>query len=157
MIIFHSGNFEFIAIRHRESRTLYISDILHVPHLSHPGYGKVQIGIYLEALEDAFLRNELDKKNPPPAGDEVDPGGDGPPGFGGGDGDPSNAKQKELDDSPRPQNKKHRGGGRGERGGKPSAGTKSQGGRQKKGSAQQKPAGGEGVNLEPDTEVRGCL
>jgi hypothetical protein len=141
LIILHSGNFEFIAVRHRESRTLYISDILHVPHLSHPGYGKVQIGIYLEALEDAFLRNELDKNNPAPDGDGVEPGGDGPPGSGGGGGSPSNTKRKESDNPPRPQNKKPRGGGRGGRGGKRSTGTKSRSGRQNKSSAQQKPAG----------------
>jgi len=157
LIIFHSGNFEFVAIRHRESRTLYISDLLHVPRLSHPGYGKVQIGIYLEALEDAFLRNELDKAKPDadgtPHGDADDPGDKdkGPPGSGDTDGGPSNAKRKEFDDNPGPQSKKPRGS---KRGGNSGGGKKSAGDRRKNVSSKQKPTDGEDGGPGPDTEVR---
>ena len=48
-------------MRHRETQTLFISDLLHVPFLKQPGYGKVQVGIYITALDDAFHRLALDK------------------------------------------------------------------------------------------------
>ena len=37
-----------------------ISDILHIPFLKGPGYGKVQVAIYLTALDDALCRIALD-------------------------------------------------------------------------------------------------
>ena len=57
----HAGNYEYVCIRHRETQTLYISDILHIPFLKDPGYGKVQIGIYITALDDALQRIALDE------------------------------------------------------------------------------------------------
>src|ERR1700729_4073642 len=60
VLIMHGGNYEYICLRHRETQTLYISDILHIPFLKDPGYGKVQIGIYITALEDALQRMALD-------------------------------------------------------------------------------------------------
>jgi hypothetical protein len=56
----HGCNYEYICIRHRDTQTLYVSDILHVPFLKEPGYGKVQIGIYITALEDVLQRVVLD-------------------------------------------------------------------------------------------------
>lgn len=55
----HAGNYEYVCIRHRETQTLYISDILHIPFLKEPGYGKVQVGIYITALDDALRRMAL--------------------------------------------------------------------------------------------------
>jgi hypothetical protein len=60
VLILHAGNYEYVCLRHRETQTLYVSDILHVPCLKDPGYGKVQIGIYITALEDALERIALD-------------------------------------------------------------------------------------------------
>jgi hypothetical protein len=60
LLVLHAGNYEYVCIRHRETQTLYISDILHIPFLKDPGYGKVQIGIYITALEDALRRFTLD-------------------------------------------------------------------------------------------------
>jgi hypothetical protein len=60
-IILHSGNYEFVCFRHRGSQKLYVSDILLVKNLSRPGYGKLQIGIYMATLDDAFRRLALDK------------------------------------------------------------------------------------------------
>jgi hypothetical protein len=61
VLVIHAGNYEYICIRHRETQTLYISDILHIPFLKDPGYGKVQIGIYITALDDALQRIALDE------------------------------------------------------------------------------------------------
>jgi len=60
-IILHSGNYEFVCFRHRASQVLYVSDILVVKYLSEPGYGKLQIGIYMATLDDVFRRLALDK------------------------------------------------------------------------------------------------
>lgn len=56
LLIIHSGNLEYVCIRHRASQTLYISDILHVPRLKDPGYGKLQVGVYITAVDDAMRR-----------------------------------------------------------------------------------------------------
>lgn len=71
MLILHAANYEYICLRHRETQTLYVSDILHVPFLKDPGYGKVQIGIYIIALEDALQRITLDSviEGRPPSND----------------------------------------------------------------------------------------
>jgi hypothetical protein len=60
LLILHAGNYEYICIRHRETQTLYISDILHIPFLKEPGYGKVQVAIYMAAIDDALCRITLD-------------------------------------------------------------------------------------------------
>jgi len=78
-IILHSGNYEFVCFRHRASQILYVSDILVVKHLSEPGYGKLQIGIYMATLDDAFRRLALDKAREAASGappDERDNDGD---------------------------------------------------------------------------------
>lgn len=56
----YGGNYEYLCVRHRETQTLFISDILHVPCLSEPAYGKVQTALYIAALEDAVHRSSLD-------------------------------------------------------------------------------------------------
>lgn len=56
LLILHTGNYEYICVRHRKTQTLYISDILHVPYLKDPGYGKVQVAIYMTAIDDALRR-----------------------------------------------------------------------------------------------------
>jgi hypothetical protein len=57
--VIHSGNYEYICIRHRATQTLYVSDILHVPFV--PGYMKLQIGLYIAGLDDAFRRYRSEK------------------------------------------------------------------------------------------------
>lgn len=73
LIIIHSGNLEHICIRHRASQTLYISDILHVPQLKEPGYGKLQVGLYISAVDDAMRRVILEDTpwNSLPSGNTV--------------------------------------------------------------------------------------
>lgn len=56
IIVFNCGNFERIGIRHRKSQTLFLSDIVDVAHGNDPAYGKLQIGIYIAAIQDAYDR-----------------------------------------------------------------------------------------------------
>jgi hypothetical protein len=63
LLILHAGNYEYVCIRHRETQTLYVSDILHIPFLAEPGYGKLQTGIYITAVEDALRRFALDSND----------------------------------------------------------------------------------------------
>jgi hypothetical protein len=55
VLVMHSGNHEIIGIRHRKTQTLYISDLI-IPHSCMPAYGRLQVGIYIAALLDAFDR-----------------------------------------------------------------------------------------------------
>ncbi|KAG5736117.1 hypothetical protein E4T56_gene6265, partial [Termitomyces sp. T112] len=54
-IIFRCGNnLERIAFRHRSSQTLYISDLIDLS--SCPSYGRLQTGLYISIVHDAFER-----------------------------------------------------------------------------------------------------
>jgi len=103
IVVIHSGNYEYVCVRHRATQTLYISDILHVPYLREPGYGKVQVGIYIAAVDDAFGRHNLEKgsrnKDPPAGGDGP---GSGPTDDGGAEG------SDDDDDQDEPRSKRHR-------------------------------------------------
>ena len=76
-IILHSGNYEFVCFRHRASQTLYVSDILVIKHLSQPGYGKLQTGIYMATLDDVFRRLALDMAASCPDAPPDEPDDDG--------------------------------------------------------------------------------
>lgn len=52
-IIFHCGSLEVIGIRHRATQTLYLSDPIDVNHCQLPGYGSIQMALYMSILEDA--------------------------------------------------------------------------------------------------------
>jgi hypothetical protein len=75
IIVIHSGNYEVIGIRHRESQTLYISDVIEPPTCKNPAYGKLHTGIYIAAIKDAMDRAKqlLDKSQPQSLGDDEDP------------------------------------------------------------------------------------
>jgi hypothetical protein len=49
----HAGSFEYIGVRHRATQTLYLSDLIKTHTCRDPGYGKLHIGLYIAALEDA--------------------------------------------------------------------------------------------------------
>lgn len=49
-----------MCVRHRVSQTLYVSDVIE-PH-KEPGYGKIVVGTYIAAIQDA-----LDRMQQPPA------------------------------------------------------------------------------------------
>ncbi|TFK66626.1 hypothetical protein BDN72DRAFT_859765 [Pluteus cervinus] len=53
IIVFNCGSYERIAIRHRASHTLYISDMLDVTKY---GYGKFHLGLQMAAVGDALRR-----------------------------------------------------------------------------------------------------
>ena len=56
VIVFHSGNSELIGIRHRESQTLYLSDVIETYNTTSPAYEKVQVGLYFSLIRDAVDR-----------------------------------------------------------------------------------------------------
>ncbi|TFK66627.1 hypothetical protein BDN72DRAFT_961625 [Pluteus cervinus] len=53
IIVINCGNYERIAVRHRASNTLYISDMLDV---TNSGYGKLHLGLQMAAVGDALHR-----------------------------------------------------------------------------------------------------
>lgn len=56
-IVFHCGNYERIGVRHRASQTLYLSDVINVPHVTEPGsYTKLHLGLYVSIIRDALER-----------------------------------------------------------------------------------------------------
>ena len=55
-IIFHCGSYERIGFRHRDSQTLFLSDLIDVPGGSDPAYGKLQVGVYMVVLRDVLDR-----------------------------------------------------------------------------------------------------
>ncbi|TFK66383.1 hypothetical protein BDN72DRAFT_859959 [Pluteus cervinus] len=56
IIVLSCGNYERIGIRHRGSRTLYLSDIIDA---TRPGYGKLHLGVLMSAVDDALNRYRL--------------------------------------------------------------------------------------------------
>ena len=55
-MVLHSGNHEIIGIRHRKTQTLYISHVIEPHSCSNPAYGKIQVGIYIAAIQDTIDR-----------------------------------------------------------------------------------------------------
>ena len=54
IIVLHSGNYELVCLHHQASQTLYILDLIEPPACKNPGYGKLQVGIYVAAIQDAM-------------------------------------------------------------------------------------------------------
>lgn len=109
LLVLNLGNCECVAVRHRESRTLFISDIYQPHALKNPGYGKLHIGIYIAAVKDALDRFQKLSEAPSsqPFEDHND-GGDR------GDSDDENAKGRDKKGKGRAQGGikgKGRGGG----------------------------------------------
>ncbi len=59
-MVLHSGNHEIIGIRHRETQTLYISHLIEPHSCSNPAYGKIQVGIYIAAIQETIDRVRQD-------------------------------------------------------------------------------------------------
>ena len=55
-IVFHCGTYERIGVRHRETGTLFLSDLIDVHSCRDPGYGKIQTGLYLLIIKDIMER-----------------------------------------------------------------------------------------------------
>ncbi|TFK65908.1 hypothetical protein BDN72DRAFT_900312 [Pluteus cervinus] len=62
VIVMVCGNYERIGIRHRASRTLYLSNLI---DLTNPGYGKLHLGIQMSAVDDALQRYRQSHQNQP--------------------------------------------------------------------------------------------
>ncbi len=56
IMVMHSGNHEIIGIRHRDTQTLYISHVIEPHSCSNPAYGKIQVGIYIAAIQETMDR-----------------------------------------------------------------------------------------------------
>ena len=61
-IVFNCGNYERIGFRHRGNQALFLSDLINVSESSYPGYGQIQIGLYMIILRDALDRIRLIKE-----------------------------------------------------------------------------------------------
>ena len=61
-IVFHCGTYERIGVRHRETGTLFLSDLIDVHSCRDPGYGKIQTGLYLLIIKDAMERARVFRK-----------------------------------------------------------------------------------------------
>ena len=57
-MVLHSGNHEIVGIRHRETQTLYISHVIEPHSCSNPAYGKIQVGIYIAAIQETIDREK---------------------------------------------------------------------------------------------------
>ncbi|KAF8504381.1 hypothetical protein F5888DRAFT_1655232 [Russula emetica] len=60
IMVLHSGNHEIIGIRHRKTQTLYISRVIEPHCCSNPAYGKIQVGIYIAAIQETMDRARQD-------------------------------------------------------------------------------------------------
>ena len=90
-----------MCVRHRLSQTLYVSDVIEPPTCKNPGYGKLQVGIYIAAIQDTIDRKKQEPLQPPSRSPHD--GDDGPAGGGGPKDD-----QRDLDE--RSSDKGSRGG-----------------------------------------------
>ncbi|CAA7265526.1 unnamed protein product [Cyclocybe aegerita] len=55
-IVFSSGNEEYIGYRQRESQTLYLSALIIPSRATRPAHGKLHVGLYIAAFQDALDR-----------------------------------------------------------------------------------------------------
>ena len=54
----HSGNHELVCVRHRASKTIYVSEVIEPHACVDPAYGELQVGIYIAAIQDAIDRKQ---------------------------------------------------------------------------------------------------
>jgi len=68
-MVMHSGNYEVIGVRHRKTQTLYISHLIETHRCSNPAYGKIQVGIYIAAIQETIdrTRQEIEKRDENPS------------------------------------------------------------------------------------------
>ena len=58
-----------MCIRNRASQTLYVSDLIEPHNCVGPGYGKLQVGIYIAAIQDTMDRWLQQQSQPTSSGD----------------------------------------------------------------------------------------
>ena len=61
-IVFHCGKYERIGVRSRTTGTLFLSNLIDVHSCRDPGYGKIQVGLYLLIIRDAMDRARVFRK-----------------------------------------------------------------------------------------------
>ncbi|KAF9037346.1 hypothetical protein BDZ89DRAFT_441370 [Hymenopellis radicata] len=59
VIVFDCGNYLRIGIRHRETQTLILSDLLDVCHAKDPAYGKIWAGMHIAIAQDMMERYQI--------------------------------------------------------------------------------------------------
>ncbi|KAF9037352.1 hypothetical protein BDZ89DRAFT_1061508 [Hymenopellis radicata] len=59
VIVFDCGNYLRIGIRHRETQTLILSDLLDVCHAKDPAYGKIWAGMHIAIAQDLMERYHI--------------------------------------------------------------------------------------------------
>ncbi|KAF9016333.1 hypothetical protein BDZ89DRAFT_1075700 [Hymenopellis radicata] len=59
VIVFDCGNYLRIGIRHRETQTLILSDLLDVCHAKNPAYGKIWAGMHIAIAQDVMERYQI--------------------------------------------------------------------------------------------------
>lgn len=57
MIVFHCGKYERIGVRHRESQTLFLSELIDVAACQNPAYAQLHLGLHIAILRDAMDRS----------------------------------------------------------------------------------------------------
>ncbi|KAG6818918.1 hypothetical protein H0H93_000303 [Arthromyces matolae] len=80
-IVLHCGIYERIALRHRSSQTLFLSNLIKTTECSDPGYGAIHIGLFVSILSDVFDRvmqieeqsTQISKKRRRPAVRAIEP------------------------------------------------------------------------------------
>lgn len=78
--------------------------MIHIPYLKDPGYGKVQIGLYIAAVEDRLGRARLEEpQNPISGGDDDDDSRSGHDKDDSSRGPPSDDKDPSRHEDERPQ------------------------------------------------------
>ena len=107
-----------MCLRRRDSQTLYVSDLIEPPTFKNPGYGKLQIGVYIAAVQDAIARRkqQLDSILQTESPDDDDGGNDQDDG-GNDHGSPKGGRGR------------RKGNGKGRRGGNPGGSGRSLGSR----------------------------
>ncbi|TFK62290.1 hypothetical protein BDN72DRAFT_964654 [Pluteus cervinus] len=64
-IVIHAGNFERVAIRHRASQSLYLSNVIDISNCEKPAYGRIHAGLYLAIVQDALDRTQPARNQAP--------------------------------------------------------------------------------------------
>ncbi|PPQ71945.1 hypothetical protein CVT26_007174, partial [Gymnopilus dilepis] len=61
-IILHCGRYERIGLRHRASKTLFLSGVIDTINIKNPSYRKLHIGLHTAIILDALKRQDLARK-----------------------------------------------------------------------------------------------
>ncbi|KAJ7147738.1 hypothetical protein C8R43DRAFT_1237227 [Mycena crocata] len=67
-IVYTNGNSERIGIRHRETQTLFLSNLIDIPQCD-PPYVRVHVGLYIAAFRDAVDRHAQSRRKSATTGD----------------------------------------------------------------------------------------